>query len=421
MTLIEVIFMCIKFYIMQGKTHSFYLMLRECSCSCYWILWAFHKQESIQIVSLFPGAACFTPVAAAPGMCLLPDFLLQTILNLIILTWQSLRGNLNESIKHLCWLPGVFLTRNQSATDNMITASEVSQHPRDSLQAQLRPYQEECNPGEAAGEQTLSSLTTRSLVQCLIPPLLKTRFSKMMNYCFPSNSFALETLTISQIALSAWKDCSEHRGMYPTFEPCCATGHDGGTGHACVETGGKLDSHSGKVSWAQHLVPGVLSICVGWGKSPSKLTDPDRITCRPQMEETPIPHVHGIITQVHSLLEQERTVSMVRRSLPPWQTASCKSFPLPKKNKVGKRGRAQLKLNCAIKRFSTTNRLTSDSAIELEQYERLQNAVWKGNKKQWSHKEPSPRQEGPPDSPCPASAHAEKVQERWFCFKVKSF
>lgn len=47
------------------------------------------------------------------------------------------------------------------------------------------------------------------------------------------------------------------------FEPCCATGDDGGTGHACVETGGKHDSHSGKVSWAQHLVPGVLGISAG--------------------------------------------------------------------------------------------------------------------------------------------------------------
>lgn len=53
----------------------------------------------------------------------------------------------------------------------MTTDPEVSQYPRDSLQAQLRPYQEVCNPGEAAGEQTLSSLTAISLVQCLIPSL----------------------------------------------------------------------------------------------------------------------------------------------------------------------------------------------------------------------------------------------------------
>lgn len=120
-----------------------------------------------------------------------------------ILTWQSLREDFNESIKHLRWLPGGFLTRNQPATDNMTRDPEVSQHLRDSLQAQLRPYQEECNPGEAVGEQTLSSLTTISLVQCLIPPLLKTWFYKMMNYCFPSNGFAPETFTIPQIAPSA--------------------------------------------------------------------------------------------------------------------------------------------------------------------------------------------------------------------------
>lgn len=169
---------------------------------------------------------------------------------------------------------------------------------------------------------------------------------------FPNCPFSLERLQWAQGNVSN------------TLSPCCATGDDG---HACVETGGKRDSHSGKVSWAQHLVPGVLGICVGWGESPSKPTDPDRITCRPQMEETPIPQVDEIITQMHSLVELERTMIMVRRSLPPWPTASCRSFPLPKKNKAGKRGRAQLKLNCAIKPFSTTNQLISDSAIALEQ------------------------------------------------------
>lgn len=142
MTLIEAIFICIKFYSMQKKTIALYLMLREFSCSyCHWILWGFHKQESIQTVSLFPGAACFTPVAAAPGRCLLPDILLQTLLNFMILTWQDLREDFNRSIKHMCWLPGGFLTRSQSATDNVTTDPEVSQHPRDSLQAQLRSYQ----------------------------------------------------------------------------------------------------------------------------------------------------------------------------------------------------------------------------------------------------------------------------------------
>lgn len=57
------------------------------------------------------------------------------------------------SIKHLCWL------FNQLATDNMATDPEASQHPRTSLQAQLRPSEEDSNPGGPAGEQTLSSLT----------------------------------------------------------------------------------------------------------------------------------------------------------------------------------------------------------------------------------------------------------------------
>lgn len=71
----------------------------------------------------------------------------------------------------------------------------------------------------------------------------------MMNDCFPSNGFALKTLTISQIAPSIWKDYSEHRGVcIQHFEPRCATGDGGRTGHACVETGGKHDPHSGKVS-----------------------------------------------------------------------------------------------------------------------------------------------------------------------------
>lgn len=182
------------------KRIALYLMLRECSSSyCHWIFGSFHKQESIQIVSLFPDAACFTPVAAAPGRCLLLDILLQTLLNLIRPTWQALREDFSESIKLLCWLPGGFLTRSQSATDHMILKylSIPETVSKNSWYLIRRT-----NPGEAAGEQTLSSLTTISLVQCLIPPLLKTWFSKVMNYCFPSNGFALEARTISQIAPS---------------------------------------------------------------------------------------------------------------------------------------------------------------------------------------------------------------------------
>lgn len=184
-----------------------------------------------------------------------------------------------------------------------------------------------------------------------------------MNYWFPSNGFALETL-FPKLPFQSGKTAVDTRECIQHFEPCCVPSDEEGTGNACVEIGGKHYSHSIKVSWALHLVPGVLGICVGWGESPWKPTDPDRITCTPQMEETPIPQ---IITQVPSLLEQERTMSMVMRALPPWQTASCRCFPLPKENKARKRGRAQLKLNCTIKLFSTTNWLASDSAIELKQ------------------------------------------------------
>lgn len=75
------------------------------------------------------------------------------------------------SIKHLFWLPGGFLTSSQLATDNMATGPEASQHLRTSLQPQLRPYQEDSNPGEAAGEQTLSSLTYDKLGSVLYPSL----------------------------------------------------------------------------------------------------------------------------------------------------------------------------------------------------------------------------------------------------------
>jgi len=90
----------------------------------------------------------------------------------------------------------------------------------------------------------------------------------------------------------------------------------------------------------------------------------------------------------------------------------------------GKRGKVQLKLSCPIKHFTTTNRLTSDSAMEPEQCKRLQNAC--GDAKYRSHKEPLPRWEGTPYSP-PAqpqgastlmlSTHAEKAQERCFVSK----
>ena len=75
------------------------------------------------------------------------------------------------SVKHLRWLPGGFLTRSQLATDNTATDPEASQHPGTSLQAQLRPYQKDSNPGEAAGEQTLSSLTYNKLGSVSYPSL----------------------------------------------------------------------------------------------------------------------------------------------------------------------------------------------------------------------------------------------------------
>lgn len=94
-----------------------------------------------------------------------------------------------------------------------------------------------------------------------------------------------------------------------------------------------------------------LGICVGWDESRSKPINTDRIICRPKMVETPLPRVHDIITHMHSLLERERTASVVRRPLTPWQTAPCRSFPFLKKNKEGAEGEGTAKAKLSHKTF----------------------------------------------------------------------
>lgn len=243
-------------------------MLRECSCSySHWILCNSPKQESTQTVSLFPGVPFCTSrgvfrwlVKVTWGASTIFAFgLSQSSLNLhfhdscghdsfflvmqmfafpsCALTWTKaglITGRAWKFLKTetvhplLClfslpapcftpWLPGGLLTRSQLATDNMTTGPEAPQHPRTSLWAQLRPYQEDSNPGEAAGEQTLGSLKYGKLVQCLIPALLQTWFSKMLNDSFANNGFALETHIVSWFASPTWKDCCQHRGTCPTL------------------------------------------------------------------------------------------------------------------------------------------------------------------------------------------------------------
>lgn len=155
-----------------------------------------------------------------------------------------------------------------------------------------------------------------------------------MNYWFPSNGFALETL-FPKLPFQSGKTAVDTRECIQHFEPCCVPSDEEGTGNACVEIGGKHYSHSIKVSWALHLVPGVLGICVGWGESPWKPTDPDRITCTPQMEETPIPQ---IITQVPPCLSRKGQWAWSWELSHPDKQHHAGAFPFQRKTRQGREG-----------------------------------------------------------------------------------